>query len=230
MLDQNQTSSPTRRLYRSKTNRMIGGVCGGLAEYFNIDTVIVRILWLFFTFFGGMGIIAYIVCLMIIHENPKQEITHRNPQNFSIIIGAGLILLGLSFLFSNLRWHNFYFGPYQWNPFHPWLFSWNRLWPVIIILAGVLYIFHVIKTQQHPQELSDSKPLSETGINTKKFRRSRKEKMVGGVCGGLAEYFNIDPSLMRVFWILITMLSGFLFGIILYIVLIIIIPEEGFSN
>jgi phage shock protein C len=71
MINQNQTSSPIRRLYRSKTNRMISGVCSGIADYFNIDAVIVRIIWLFLSFFGGMGIIAYIICLIMIPVNPE---------------------------------------------------------------------------------------------------------------------------------------------------------------
>ena len=56
-----------KRLYRSKENRKIAGVCGGIAEYFNIDPTIVRILWVLFALMGA-GVIAYIVGWIIIPE------------------------------------------------------------------------------------------------------------------------------------------------------------------
>ena len=45
-----------KRLYKSNTNKVISGVCGGIAEYFGMDPSIVRLLWVVFTFFGGSGI------------------------------------------------------------------------------------------------------------------------------------------------------------------------------
>lgn len=55
-----------KKLYRSERNRMIAGVCGGLAEYFDVDPVIVRLLWVVFSFFVGSGIILYILACIII--------------------------------------------------------------------------------------------------------------------------------------------------------------------
>ena len=54
-----------RRLTKSNSNSVISGVCGGLAEFFGIDVTLVRIGWILFTFFGGSGIIAYIICAII---------------------------------------------------------------------------------------------------------------------------------------------------------------------
>lgn len=54
-----------KRLYRSNTNKMICGVCGGLAEYINIDPTIVRLLWVVFSFAGGFGVLAYIIAAII---------------------------------------------------------------------------------------------------------------------------------------------------------------------
>jgi phage shock protein PspC (stress-responsive transcriptional regulator) len=51
----------------------------------------------------------------------------------------------------------------------------------------------------------------------KRLHRSRTEKMIGGVCGGLAEYFGVDPTLIRVIWVLITLMAGA--GILLYLIL-----------
>jgi phage shock protein C len=57
-------------LYRSKNNKIIAGVCSGIAEYFNIDPTIVRLLWLLLALSGGAGVIAYIIAWVIIPEEP----------------------------------------------------------------------------------------------------------------------------------------------------------------
>ena len=55
-----------KRLYKSSENRMLCGVCGGIAEYFNIDPTLVRLVWVLITCFGGAGILAYIIATVII--------------------------------------------------------------------------------------------------------------------------------------------------------------------
>lgn len=57
-----------KRLFRSKSNRMVAGVCGGIGEYFGIDPTVIRLLWVLFMFMGGSGILAYIVCWIVIPE------------------------------------------------------------------------------------------------------------------------------------------------------------------
>ena len=54
------------KLYRSKKNRIIGGICGGIAEYFDIDPVLIRIIAVLTIFANGIGIIAYIIAWIII--------------------------------------------------------------------------------------------------------------------------------------------------------------------
>ena len=60
-----------KRLYRSKTDSKISGVCGGIAEYFAVDPTIVRLLWVLGTLMGGcfIGVAAYIACAFIIPED-----------------------------------------------------------------------------------------------------------------------------------------------------------------
>jgi phage shock protein C len=58
----------------------------------------------------------------------------------------------------------------------------------------------------------------------KRLHRSRTEKMIAGVCGGLAEYFDVDPTLIRVLWVLTVLLAGT--GVLLYIVLWIVMPLD----
>ena len=62
-----------KKLYRSKSNRMIAGVCAGVAEYLNIDPTVVRVIWAI-ACFGTLGILAYIACALIIPEKPDNTI------------------------------------------------------------------------------------------------------------------------------------------------------------
>ena len=55
-----------KRLYKSNQNKMLCGVCGGIAEYFNIDPTLVRLGWVVFCALGGSGILAYIIAAIII--------------------------------------------------------------------------------------------------------------------------------------------------------------------
>jgi phage shock protein C len=145
-----------KKLYRSVTDKMVGGVCGGLAEYFAIDTVIVRLIFVLAVIFGGSGILAYIILWIIIPQKPyfitpfnteqpkgestasadekKNESTEFNmnavynkPQNNrSIYAGAFLILLGGLFLLDN-------FVP---------RFNFGDFWPLILIGLGVAIILN----------------------------------------------------------------------------------------
>jgi phage shock protein C len=128
-----------KRLYRSHKEKMIGGVCGGLAEYFDIDPVFVRILFVVAVFAGGSGILAYIICWIIIPEQPystpvtptapasqqgpPQPAPVPQPSNHRGSMSAGviLIIIGGLFLADNFLPH-FHFGDF---------------WPIILILLGL---------------------------------------------------------------------------------------------
>ncbi|MBK7630073.1 MAG: PspC domain-containing protein [Ignavibacteriales bacterium] len=145
-----------KKLYRSVTDKMLGGVCGGLAEYFSIDPVIVRLIFVLAVIFGGSGIIAYIILWIIIPQKPyiitpfnneyaKQDsnpgseekksentefnmnIMNEKPQNNrSIYAGAFLIFLGGIFLLDNFVPH-FHFGDF---------------WPLVLIGLGIAIILN----------------------------------------------------------------------------------------
>jgi phage shock protein C len=57
-----------KRIFRSKTDRVLGGVCGGLGIYFNIDPVLVRVLWAASFFLGGVGFLGYLIAWIIIPD------------------------------------------------------------------------------------------------------------------------------------------------------------------
>lgn len=63
-----------KRLYRSRKERMIAGVCGGIAEYLDADPTIIRLLWAIGTLFSmGIGILAYLIAWIIIPEKPGRR-------------------------------------------------------------------------------------------------------------------------------------------------------------
>lgn len=57
-----------KRLYKSRDERMIAGVCGGIAEYFKVDPTLIRLAWIIFVFMGGSGILAYLIAWIVIPE------------------------------------------------------------------------------------------------------------------------------------------------------------------
>lgn len=60
-----------RKLYKSRDNKMVDGVCGGIAEYFDIDPTLVRLGWAMFCVLGGSGVLAYIVAAIVIPRRPE---------------------------------------------------------------------------------------------------------------------------------------------------------------
>ena len=60
-----------KKLYRSRSDKKLAGVCGGLAAYLNMDVTIVRLIWALVSVFAGAGLIAYIVCALVIPEEPE---------------------------------------------------------------------------------------------------------------------------------------------------------------
>ncbi|MFN7036833.1 MAG: PspC domain-containing protein [Bellilinea sp.] len=60
----------TKRLYRSRQERMLGGVCGGLADYLGLDPTVVRLVFLLLFFLGGQGLLIYLIMWLIVPEEP----------------------------------------------------------------------------------------------------------------------------------------------------------------
>lgn len=124
-----------KRLYRSSQNRVISGVCGGIAEYFAIDPAIIRLVWLVLIFAGGTGILAYILAVFIIPEKPagygsfsSTSSSTGDPNDFStkepeaprfdsekskLLIGGGLVVFGIMLAAKQVfHWIDFsFFGP-----------------------------------------------------------------------------------------------------------------------
>ena len=63
-----------KKLYRNTSNKMLAGVCGGLAEYINVDPTVVRLIWALIGL-SGAGVLAYLICAIIIPEKPDDFVT-----------------------------------------------------------------------------------------------------------------------------------------------------------
>ncbi len=146
----------TERLYRSKTNKVIGGVAGGLADYFNIDVVLTRVVFVLLALFGGGGVLIYIVMWIII---PSQDTFSNNTQKHGYTDGsttnesgvddngestsseivsnknrkpsntgliAGIILIFVGLIFLADR-------------LMPW-YNITDFWPLLLVVVGVLMI------------------------------------------------------------------------------------------
>lgn len=128
-----------KKLYRSNNDRVFAGVCGGLGEYFAVDTVVIRLLWVVFTVMGGAGLIAYIIAAIIVPLNPVSgnidgmhpgsaqqngpEYKSNNGRS-SMIFGIFLLIFGGFVLVKN---------------FLPWI-SGDVFLAAFLILLGVFFI------------------------------------------------------------------------------------------
>jgi phage shock protein PspC (stress-responsive transcriptional regulator) len=84
---------PTRRLLRSRKDRVLGGVCGGVAEYFRIDPLIVRIAAVALAFIGGASIIAYVAALALVpNDDGTGRADRERPSRAGTLIGAALLV------------------------------------------------------------------------------------------------------------------------------------------
>jgi phage shock protein C len=219
-----------RRLYRSQTNKVIAGVCGGLGEYFNVDTTVVRLVWIILTLLGGAGIIAYILAYLIVPLKPIEsgEMSPQTQPEFTaarifgiLFVGAGVVIL-----LDNLDILSFH----RW-----WNMSWEFVFPGFLILAGIYFLSRRDKIHEVPpaQDMPPSTEQSSQGHSasssdekpkTKLFRRSLKDRKLMGICGGAGEYFDIDPTIVRIAYAVFTLLSVGT-GILVYLVLWLVIPE-----
>jgi phage shock protein PspC (stress-responsive transcriptional regulator) len=100
--------------------------------------------------------------------------------------------------------------------FRFWHIPWQSIWAIILIIAGGALLFNRSKAGE---------PGAEKKTEDKKLYRSRVQKMVGGVCGGIAEYFEIDVSVIRILWVIGTLLSAGV-GILVYLIMLIVFPEH----
>lgn len=146
----------SNRLTRSRADRVLGGVCGGLAAYLKVDPLLVRLFFVLLALADGIGVFLYLLLWILVPaegtapagveqtiragadeiagraqefgHNLQQAVGER-PRQTATIVGAGLILLGSIFLLRNLD-----FAWIRW-------FDWDQLWPLLLIVAGAALLW-----------------------------------------------------------------------------------------
>lgn len=141
-------ANSTKKLLRSKKDKVVGGVASGVANYFDVDPVLVRIAFLVLTFVNGIGFVIYILMWLLIPSSstskgadPKESAKEIRNTAQTIInklestntsapkrsMGIGLVVIGTFFLLNN-------FGVIYWNHI-------VKFWPLIIVLLGISILF-----------------------------------------------------------------------------------------
>lgn len=126
-----------RLLYRSRTDRWIAGVCGGLGEYFNVDANAIRLAFVLLALWQGFGVLVYLLMVLIIPDEPVREVAAEpglppprpeedDAQRRSRVLGMGLVLVGAYLLLRNTQAVQALFG--------------NQGVGVLLILAGLLLL------------------------------------------------------------------------------------------
>jgi phage shock protein C len=154
----------TTKLYRSQTDKMVGGVCGGLGHYLGIDTTLVRLFFVILGFAnGGIALLLYFVLWIVMPlegQTPSASMEeslrtgtaemaqrartigddlratwHERPRDVGLILGGALIILGGVLFLQNLDL--------------PWLrwFSVDLLWPALLIIGGLALLFRQARGQ-----------------------------------------------------------------------------------
>ncbi len=131
----------SQKLYRSSSDKMIAGVCGGLGKYFSVDATIVRLVFLLLLIFGGAGFLLYLILWIIVPEEQQagaapQEVIQANTQDLAqsaarngpLIFAVLLIFLGVWFLLQNLLHIDL-----------------GQLWPVILIVIGLALLIPTLR-------------------------------------------------------------------------------------
>lgn len=122
------TETRIRRVRRSRTDRVLGGVCGGLGRYLNVDPVLLRIAAVALALSGGLGVLAYVVAWIVIPEQAGPESEPPAPavnrHGVALVVGTSLVALGALLLVQQIV---------------PW-FSGAFFWPVVIVAIGVAVV------------------------------------------------------------------------------------------
>ncbi len=127
-----------KKLYRNENEAVLGGVCDGLADYFEVDVTLVRVIFLVLGLFGGSGILIYLILWLVvpkkdgviekektIAKETKGEVKSKKVRSGSFL---GIILMILGILLLAERMFQF-------------MIRWDYVWPIMLIGLGVYFVF-----------------------------------------------------------------------------------------
>ena len=233
-------SASKRMLYRSSSDKLIGGVCGGLADFMGWNASVVRILWIALTLFtGGGGFLAYIALWLLLPVGSAEngvEHTAALPLSEKNLTRIAFLLIGLGalWLLTNIG-----IVPWLWNLFGG---AFRVLfWPALLIASGYLVLRYLGKdvkwngketTDRVKSEVGERMPSGDdvkSGFGKMRqnfpLKRSSSDKMFMGVCGGIGQKLGIDSNLVRLVWAAFS-IGSIGMGVLLYVLIGLFLPEE----
>lgn len=239
------TTAPNpRTLYRNPSEKMVAGVCGGLADFLGFDPTLVRVLWVVLTLItGGGGFLAYIALWALLPVGTVADGKLRPAAielNDKTLARTAYLLIGLGF-----AWFLANIGilPQMWSML--WGIVSVLFWPAVLIGAGYLLLRGGGRnlrndlsnvTSQVRGGMDGKVPSSDDvkgGLaNARKhvpLKRSKDDRMFLGVCGGIGQRLGIDANLVRLIWAAFSV-GSIGIGAILYVGLGLLLPEESSAD
>lgn len=237
-----QAATPSKRMfYRHPKDRVLGGVCSGLADFTGMDVALIRILWLVVTVAtGGGGVLAYGALWLLLPVGtsaqgqvapPALELNERNLARAAIV----LISLGVVWLLANMG-----VLPWLWGGFW-WVMS-MIFWPLLLIGIGYMILRYTgrgdfrwdwrksaeqAKSQVGARMLNRATMRERMGSARERFplKRSRTDRIFMGVCGGIGKRVGIDANLVRLIWAAFSV-GSIGVGVLVYVLIGLFLPEE----
>lgn len=208
-----QNPQPQKRLEKLRTDVVVAGVCSGIAKYINTEPAVVRLLALLSLLLGVWTIAAYFVAAFLLPAeydfveptDEKKELIKK--VNSKSVTGGLLILAGLHLGFVSLG----IISPDRFIGITD-----SFLFPFISIVIGAYFL-----------GMKDYKNDFYRGGNEKRFIRSRSDRKFLGVCGGFANYLNVEPTTVRIIFLLSALLTLGFFAVIYFLFAFTIKMEES---
>lgn len=195
-----------KRLYLSQHNYLLLGVSGGIADYISVSPYLIRAIFIITGLLGGWGIVAYLICAVLIPDHPSQKPNGKlSKLNSSKFVGLSLIGVGIYYWLPS-------FGIFR--LIDSINLSRNFFIALLFLVSGFYFIL-VIRTKTVDKEI----------IKPKKLERSLSQRRLLGLCGGLSTYLSADINLIRMFWVLLSFITLGLAGLF-YLVAAYFIPNQ----
>jgi phage shock protein C len=179
-------------------------VCGGLGEYFGVSGDVVRVLWILVSLLGGVGVVPYVAAILVFPAPAGPaggEASPRTARN----VGLALVALGGWLLLREFGLRPLGAGILVW--------PWKTLAPLALLVAAILLL---------------SPRLRELVTPGGRSRRSVSNRILAGVCGGIARECGVDANLLRVGFVFAAMMSTGI-AILAYLLLTFLLAEEEVS-
>lgn len=198
-LDNAQPVAQIKRLQRSGDNVVIAGVCAGIAEYSGKDPATIRVIAMLLLLLGAWIVAAYLIIAFLLpigkHDESltEKEVKATGKENFKTVVSGLFIIVGLHFALVKFGFSgssSIFILP---NTF---------MFPLLAIAGGVFLLTNKISKA------------TIGSAETTEFFRSRKDKLLLGVCGGIAKYLGIDSSSLRIIFLLLTGLTLGMFAVV----------------